>query len=196
MPALLGILAADVLSGLVHWFCDSVFEEETPIIGRLIIHPFREHHRDPVAMTRHGFLEVSGNTCLALTPPLALAGWGLASPAADRVASLLAHEFVLAFAFAAFWTNQLHKWAHMPAVPHPVAWLQRAGAFLRPERHARHHRLGGRAYCVLTGWANAPLDRVGFFAGIERVMRALGFRWFSQRAEWEWLAAPEDEAGA
>jgi plasmanylethanolamine desaturase len=51
-----GYLAADLASGLVHWFCDRFFEQDTPLIGRVLIHPFREHHREPRAMVRHGFL--------------------------------------------------------------------------------------------------------------------------------------------
>ena len=34
LPAfLLGYLLADMLSGTVHWFCDTFFEEDTPVIG-------------------------------------------------------------------------------------------------------------------------------------------------------------------
>ena len=41
-------------------------------IRPLVIMPFREYHRDPPAMTRHGFLELSVDRCLAAAPPLAL----------------------------------------------------------------------------------------------------------------------------
>ncbi len=41
-----GYLFADIASGLVHWFCDTFFEEKTPLLGKLLIQPFREHqHR-------------------------------------------------------------------------------------------------------------------------------------------------------
>jgi hypothetical protein len=63
-----GWLAADFASGIVHWFADTFFEEDAPWIGPLLIRPFREHHRDPQAMTRHGFLELTGNSCLVLLP--------------------------------------------------------------------------------------------------------------------------------
>ena len=71
LTALLTVYAAaDWLSGLAHWFCDTFFDEDTPVIGAALIQPFRgEHHRDPLAMTRHGFLELNGNNCLARSAP-------------------------------------------------------------------------------------------------------------------------------
>jgi hypothetical protein len=183
LVATIGVLMADFASGLVHWFCDTVFEEDTPLVGPLVILPFREHHRDPLAMTHHAFLEITGNICLVLVPALAVALWLLPAPAAGAPGIQLPHALLLATTFAAFWTNQLHKWAHMPVPPSPVARLQRWRLILAPGAHGRHHRPAGRAYCVLTGWMNAPLDRVQFFPRLERLMAAAGFRWFT-RAEW------------
>lgn len=183
LVAAIGVLIADFASGLVHWFCDTVFEEDTPLVGPLVILPFREHHRDPLAMTHHAFLEITGNICLVLVPALALALWLLPAPAGGAPETQLPRALLLATTFAAFWTNQLHKWAHMPVPPSPVARLQRWRLILAPGAHGRHHRPAGRAYCVLTGWMNAPLDRVQFFPRLERLMAAAGFRWFT-RAEW------------
>jgi Lipid desaturase domain len=63
-----GYLAADLVSGLVHWFGDRFFEEDTPIIGRVFIVPFREHHRDPLVMTRHDALELLGTARAGRSP--------------------------------------------------------------------------------------------------------------------------------
>ena len=185
-----GVLAADFASGLVHWFCDSVFEEDTPRVGPLVILPFREHHRDPLAMTHHAFLEITGSICLALVPALLLGLCLLPMPALGAPGGQLVHALLLATTAAAFWTNQLHKWAHTPTPPAVVAWLQRRRVMLAPGAHGRHHRPGGRAYCVLTGWMNAPLDRAGFFPRLEAAMAASGFRWFT-RAAWPGPAAPD-----
>src|SRR6185436_4539047 len=75
LAAVAGYAAADVASGLTHWFCDTFFREDTPGIGPVLIFPFREHHRDPAGMTRHGFLELTGNSCLGVAPLLGLAAW-------------------------------------------------------------------------------------------------------------------------
>jgi hypothetical protein len=68
-----GDLLADVVSGIVHWFGDRTFAEDTPLVGWLIIGPFREHHRDSGAITHHGVLELLGNSGLGTAPLLALA---------------------------------------------------------------------------------------------------------------------------
>lgn len=49
---LAGILACDFAAGAVHWACDTFFSPGTPVLGPAIIASFREHHRDPLAMTR------------------------------------------------------------------------------------------------------------------------------------------------
>lgn len=59
-----GVLTADFGSGVVHWIGDRFFREDSPVIGPMLIHPFREHHRDPRGITLHGLLELHGNTGL------------------------------------------------------------------------------------------------------------------------------------
>ena len=166
--------AADWASGLAHWFCDTFFEEDTPLVGPAVIQPFREHHRDPLAMTRHGFLELNGNNCLGMVVPLAVAVWLL--PAAPEGRSATFWTFFFAFFFLAVAvTNRLHGWAHAASVPSVVRWLQRRGLILSPERHADHHRAPyAQAYCVTHGWMNLLLDRARFFELAARLLTQLG----------------------
>src|SRR5689334_6658220 len=56
---LLGYLAADLVSGLVHWAADTWGSTDLPVIGPAVLAPFREHHRDQLAITRHGFVETN-----------------------------------------------------------------------------------------------------------------------------------------
>jgi plasmanylethanolamine desaturase len=164
---LAGYLAADLASGLIHWFCDRFFEEHTRMIGPVLIRPFREHHRDPLAMTRHGFLELTGNPCLGLAPVLALA-WRWAGGA-------WLDALVLAFAGGVILTNVLHKWAHAATAPAVVRWLQRRRLVLAPAAHALHHRAGYTGgYCVTSGWMNPLTDRLRLFVGLDLVLAALG----------------------
>ena len=166
-----GILLADFTTGLCHWFGDTFFEEDTPILGAMWIQPFREHHRDPLAITRHDCLEVSGNNCLLLLGILVAAR--ALGPSLESAAGALSWGVLLVFSLFVAVSNQLHRWAHAPRPPHPVRWLQRRGWILVPEAHGRHHR--GRHdqdFCVTTGWCNPWLDRVAFCPRLEaRVFR-------------------------
>ena len=162
-----GYLAADFVSGLVHWFGDRFFEEDTPLIGRVFIVPFREHHRDPLAMTRHGALELLGNSALGTVPLLAMA-WLWAG-------AIVTEGLTVGLAAGGIAANQLHAWAHARTAPRTVRWLQRHWLALPPAHHARHHRGGSTStYCTTTGWMNRSADRLKIFAGLERVLRALG----------------------
>ena len=52
---LAGYVAADIGSGTLHWFFDTWLSAKTPVLGSMFVRPFREHHVDPLAITRHDF---------------------------------------------------------------------------------------------------------------------------------------------
>ena len=165
---------ADFFTGFAHWFGDSFFEEESPVIGPVLIQPFREHHRDPLAMTHHGLLELMGNSALLLSPVLAAAWWW--RPGGTGWPGVLVGSALVTFASAALLTNLFHRWAHAaPNVPALVARLQAWGVILAPDHHATHHappHLIG--YCVTSGWVNRFTDAAGVFRALERFGSACG----------------------
>lgn len=165
---LAGYLAADVGSGVVHWFFDTWLSARTPVLGSMFVRPFREHHVDPLAITRHDFVETNGSNCLATVP--LLLGASLLDPAAGA-AQRGGVVFVVALSLGVFATNQFHSWAHRLEPPRWITLLQRSGLALRPEHHARHHASPYLShYCITTGWMNPLLDGIGFFRGLERAI--------------------------
>jgi ubiquitin-conjugating enzyme E2 variant len=164
LGALGGLVGADLACGLAHWACDTFLHEDTPYVGPAIVAPFREHHHDPLAIVRRPLAEVSSYNCAGAVLLLALGRLADAGP-------LLA-GFLLTLALGIAATNQLHRWAHAPDVPRVVRWAQRLRLVLEPAAHALHHRHGRDAYCVTTGWLNAPLDRLRIFPRLEAVVRA------------------------
>jgi hypothetical protein len=172
VAAMAAWLAVDLLSGVVHWAFDTWGSVHTPLVGARFIRPFREHHWDPHAMTRHDFVETNGSSCLAA---LVLLGVAAALPADSR-AWVLAHAIFVFVALGVVVTNQCHKWAHLPLaeVPRPVRLAQRLRLILRPEDHLRHHvRPFDSHYCTAAGWLNRPLAAIGFFRALERAIIAL-----------------------
>lgn len=168
--ALLAWLAADLISGVAHWACDRFLEESTPVLGPFLIQPFREHHRDPLAITRRSAASANLSNCVVVLPALAAClAWTRVVDPGD-MAAIPVGTFVLVLTGALLATNQIHRWAHVSAPPRAVRALQRAGLILSPAHHARHHE-GGTAYCVTAGWCDAPLERWRVLERVEAWLR-------------------------
>ena len=167
---LMGYIASDLFSGLVHWGFDTWGSPQTPWLGPAFIHHFRVHHDDAKDITRHGFIATNGNNCLATTPVLAMACMLPASLYGVGPLRIL----LLAMCLGVFATNQCHKWAHQDQVSPVVAWLQRWHLILPADHHDVHHHhpyLGH--YCITSGWLNRGLDYLGFFRGLERLITSI-----------------------
>ncbi len=152
IAALLGWLLADLFSGLLHWALDTYGSVRTPLVGPAIIRPFREHHADPLGMTRHDFFEVNGASCLGCLPLLAGA---VAFPGGFW------HSVLVSTSIGILFTNQCHKWAHIPSEKNAflIRNLQKLGLVLRPAEHAKHHTAPYNShFCTASGWLNRPLN--------------------------------------
>src|SRR5687768_4216268 len=123
---ILVILAADLISGLVHWAEDTFGTEKTPIAGKWIVTPNVVHHEDPLAFTKKSWLASSWDLLLVSVIGIIVA-WLL---------GLLTWHMWL-FCFIGTNANQLHKYTHMPKnkIPWVVSILQRIHVL----QNARHH---------------------------------------------------------
>lgn len=169
---LCGALAADAVTGLVHWACDTWGSDRTPWLGPALVRDFRIHHRDPDAMLAHDWVSVNAAPGVAAFAGLALLALPALQP--ELAARPFAHAAMLALLVFGGAANQLHQWAHAPRVPRWVRALQQGGVLLSPRRHARHHAAQHTAaYCISTGWLNPLLDGVGAWRALERVVETL-----------------------
>jgi hypothetical protein len=153
LAIVVGLVIADLLSGVVHWMGDAVAADTWPWIGKHFVVPFRAHHIDPMDITRHDFVETNGNNAIMVLAPslitLLLSGYYPHIAIAG-----------LTMLIAILWTNQIHKWAHLKAPPKSVAFFQRFKLILPPAAHAEHHQKPfNRSYCITTGWCNTLTDR-------------------------------------
>jgi hypothetical protein len=168
--AVFAYLAADFLSGFVHFLADNFGSYNTPILGPNFIEPFREHHIDPKGIVGHDFVDANGNNSLA-SLPFMLIVWVFV-PLDTSYYGYLFGIFFLFLLLAAFLTNQFHKWAHMEVPPAFVGWLQARGVILSREHHDIHHESPyDTYYCITAGFWNPLLDRIRFFERVERLIR-------------------------
>jgi len=149
-PALVaGWLLADLSSGLVHWALDTYGSVRTPVLGPAFIRPFREHHADPLGMTRHDFFEVNGASCLGCLPILFFSFF----------VEGFFHAVLVFTCVGVLLTNQCHKWAHLEEPPSFVKVLQRLRIVLRADEHRLHHTPPYNShFCTASGWLNRPLN--------------------------------------
>ncbi len=161
-----GYLAADLFSGLMHWACDRLGSEKTPIVGPSIIRAFREHHVDPLSITRHDFFEVNGSNALATLPLWALI---VADAYGFLYLGSTGTQFLASLSIFTVLTNQIHCWAHLSDPPFFARMLQVSGLIISKKMHARHHTPPFEtSYCITVGIWNRMLDPIRFWDRVER----------------------------
>ncbi len=164
-----GYLAADFISGFVHFVGDTYGDENTPVFGPNFIKPFRDHHTDPTGICRHDFVEVNGNNSVVCLPVGLLAYYGL--PADTQHWSAIVLLSVCSMMVWVFMTNQFHKWAHAEHPPTLIEKLQAWNLVLPPAHHDVHHRAPhDKYYCITVGWLNPILYHLRFFEGVRGVV--------------------------
>ena len=156
MLVVVAYAVADLASGVVHFLLDNFGSPDTPLIGQKFVKPFRDHHDDPMAMTRGDFIAVNADNvfiCLPVIIPAVL----FLEPHHHPYSGV----FIVGLVAGVIMTNQLHKWAHMPAVPRLVAAAQRTGIVLSKQHHSVHHSGGyDRNYCITWGRLDVVLNRL------------------------------------
>lgn len=173
VAVVVGWYVADLLSGVLHWAFDTWFSERMTAIRRMVL-LVREHHVYPQQIFKYRWVQEIGImswfgflvVALALGLATVLPG-GLAGPAVLVAA-------VVAAAGVSF-SLEIHKLGHAFSVGRAVAVLQRCGILLSPDHHMRHH--AGEHdinYCIVNGWADRTVGRLGFFRVLERVVSRVG----------------------
>lgn len=175
--AFMGYLAADFVSGFVHWLADTWGSVNMPLIGQALIRPFREHHVDPKAMTRHDYIETNGLNCMISLPSFIICTFWPLNVTSPWFSTMLFIEVTaLSMVFWVMMTNQFHKWSRSEPeeLPALTRWLQSMHVILPPAHHNVHHKAPfAKYYCITCGWLNPPLTFIRFFPTLERLVTAV-----------------------
>lgn len=168
LKILIAILLAEFITGFFHWFEDSYLPYCTKLpIFRDIAKDNVLHHYFPRAMLAYSNLE----HCHYSLPATILIALLLLIKFPVFLKTNLVFILVL-FVFVNM-ANIIHSWAHMRKCElNPfIVFLQERGLLQSHEYHRVHHRTGNTRFCVMTPLLNPILDSVGFWSGIETVIR-------------------------
>lgn len=181
---LAGIYAADLASGLLHWAFDTWFDPGIGFVRRMVLQ-VREHHIHPSRIFLISFKQDAGTlSWIALLVTLPLLAWGLVGGGAAAWCAVLAGAV---FNPLLVFMLELHKCGHRPRGPAWVRALQRLRIVLPVDHHLRHHSANHDVnYCIINGWADLTLGRLGLFRVLEWAIHRLTGA-VPQRDDHEWF---------
>lgn len=182
-----GIYVADLVSGLLHWAFDTWFDENITFVRSMVLH-VREHHVYPQRIFNFNFTHDAGTLswiALLLTAPVIL--WAVFAAAPSSALACYAVVSAVTFSPLLVFMLETHKCGHRSRNPGWVRLLQRSGLLLSTPHHIQHHSANHDVnYCIVNGWADRTLGRLGLFRGLEwLIARSTAAQ--PQRNDHEWL---------
>lgn len=152
-------VAADFLSGVIHWAEDRYANENWPIIGKFVAKPNQLHHAAPFAFLAGSYWHRNWTTIV-----LAMPFFFISLPSKWAFIFLVASQ-----------GNEIHAWSHQRCNA-IIRTFQATGMLQSPREHGSHHRAPFDVrYCVLSNWLNPILDGIGFWSAIEfAIARIIG----------------------
>jgi hypothetical protein len=154
------VLAADLVSGTVHWLEDAYARPGMPLVDKIAQENLL-HHARPREFLKKNWWQSSWDLALANGALIAIA-WSF---------EMLTWHLWL-FALLVINANQIHKWAHSNRIEtgFVVRMLQRLYLLQTPRHHARHHSGAKNThYCVITNFLNPFLEEIEFWKKLEYI---------------------------
>lgn len=187
LAVLAGLYVADLVSGLLHWAFDTWFNENIGFVRRMVLQ-VREHHVYPNRIFDIHFTHDAGTLswiALILTAPVL--AWATLVAGASSALSAYAIVAASVFSVVLVFMLETHKCGHRPRNPAAVRWLQKSGLLLSVPHHIRHHSGNHDVnYCIVNGWADRTLGRLGLFRALEWLVARLAGA-VPQENDHDWL---------
>ncbi len=156
------LLLADFVTGVIHWLEDTYGNPNWPIIGKYIIIPNLEHHKNPRSL-------LSGNYWNRVdTSVYAACSIGILCYLSGYMCWQL-----FTFLLIASQGNEFHAIAHRNTDENGywLTRLQKIGLIQTRKTHGWHHKAPYETnFCVMTEFLNPILNRINFWNTIEKIL--------------------------
>jgi hypothetical protein len=164
---LIGILIADFITGIFHWFEDQYLNDDCFLCRKFsfiksISDDNNIHHKDPQDITKYNMLENTKNSFIIALPVI------LILFLMDILFNITTTTSVLFMIF----TNHLHSLSHMPPkkLSKFTIFLQKTWIICNPINHHKHHVTTNSNYCVTSRILNIVLDGINFWRILEKII--------------------------
>jgi len=167
----LGLLVADLASGILHWGLDTWFDANTPGLGRMV-KTVREHHVYPADVLDYRFRHHAGilsAPALLVAAPIVLPIALLADDPGAAPFGLVLGAIVVSLGI--LFMFETHKQGHRTRRTRLAGFLGRCHLLLTPDHHLAHHRPPyDFNYCLIGGWADWFMNRFDGWRRLERLV--------------------------
>lgn len=167
------VLSADFVSGIVHWWEDVYGNPDWKFLGKHIVEPNLNHHRNPRDFLKGNYWQRNNTTFIAtlvlIIIPIALGSFSWIYTCIILLASQ---------------ANEVHRIAHQTNKENGkfIVWLQNAGILQSRKHHGWHHKAPYDCnYCILTNYLNPILNKIKFWCRTEGFIKRV-FKIFPIRA--------------
>ncbi len=168
---ILGLIAADILTGMFHWIEDRYFSyNSSNWIIRMIARDNHMHHYFPRATLASSYAETCMIPIIIVTIIMLLF---------IAMFPNLFYEyfyFFITLYIGASVANLFHYWSHQrkcETIP-IIGFLQESGLLCNHSYHSIHHINSTEKYCVIFRFNNYLLDSINFWSWLEYIVEIIG----------------------
>jgi ubiquitin-conjugating enzyme E2 variant len=161
-------LITDLLTGIVHWWEDAYGNPDWKYLGKFIVIPNIEHHKNPRSFLKSNFLSRNN---VGICTAIIIGSFFYLFIFKESVWQL---NFFLIYGSL---SNEVHAISHRSKRQNGklISFLQKIGIIQTQKMHSIHHTSPYDVnYCVLTNYLNPTLNKIGFWQKMENVISFFG----------------------
>lgn len=155
-------MAADFITGVIHWWEDTYGNPNWPILGKFVVMPNLIHHKNPIKLLEGSYWNRINTSFIAATI-IGVILWFLGCHAWQMIVCLI---------FCAQ-GNEIHAMSHRPDKRNGkvIGFLQKWGLFQNRKTHRWHHQAPYETnFCIMSEFVNPILNKIDFWVKLEKII--------------------------